>query len=377
MSSKKKISIYRRVAVRLTAWYALTFLIIVLITFVFLDYRLRHNLLKEVDRILVDEAHEVVSEMIHNPEDIDTHLAELEKSMSRRKHYPIAFRVFDWQGTMLYATTAVRGLTFPACCPRDKGQKESVSRIILSPERSSKFRLCTLRSQEGDHPKYIVQVATYLRRLEKTTGNFRRNLLTAFLLSMLTGGIGGWFLARRTLRPIEEITTSTHRITATNLSERLPLTGTDDELDRLVATINDMLNRLEESFRKLAQFTADAAHELRTPIAALRGETEVLLSRERPLVEYREALTNNLERLDFLTKLVNDLLLLSQADEGKGTGREEDVPLTHLLKDLWDAFRAVAQQMGIELSFEGPEGIVVKGNSLQLNRLLYFPELHR
>ena len=367
MSSKKKVSLYRRVDIRLTAWYTFTFLIIVLITFGFLDYRLEHNLLKEVDRLLADEAHEIVSEIVHNPHNVMSHLKQFENIASGRTHYAIAFEVSDSQGEMIYASAPLRGLIFPVCCSEDHGP--IVTRNLAAPGRSSRFRLCTYHYQEEGQLKYVVQVATYLRGLDKTTRNFRRNLVLAFMMSMVTGALGGWFLARKTLRPIEEITTNTNRITATNLSERLPITGTDDELDRLAATINDMVNRLEAAFQKLLQFTADAAHELRTPIAALRGETEVILSQDRTSADYREALINNLGRLEFLTRLVNDLLLLAQADEGKGTLRRESIQLNKLVEDLGDAYGAVAGKRGVTLSLDTSLPVSIAGDDTRLRQL--------
>jgi Signal transduction histidine kinase len=121
-------------------------------------------------------------------------------------------------------------------------------------------------------------------------------------------------------------------------------------------TINQMMERLEESFQKLSRFTADAAHELRNPLAALKGETEVLLSRKRSSEDYQEALTNNLERLDFLTKLVNELLILSQADEGKASLKIENLNFSELLKELYEAFNTVAMQKKIILPFNIREG---------------------
>lgn len=130
-----------------------------------------------------------------------------------------------------------------------------------------------------------------------------------------------------------------------------------------------MIERLDESFQKLSRFTADAAHELRTPITALKGETEVLLSRKRSSEDYHEALTNNLERLDFLTKLVNDLLILSQADEGKASLKIENLNFSELLKELYEAFTIVAIQKKISFTFSAPEEILINGDSIKLKQL--------
>ena len=364
-------SIHKRLDVKLAVWYTSTFLTIILLIFGFLDYRLRHNLLKEIDRMLVDEAHEIINKILEKPESSEGELEEYGKIASNRKYYQIAFRVLDKEGNPLYTYPQIRGITFPFSKPSLNltSREPFASKNIEVPSKSTPFRLCTYYYKEGDDLEYVAQIVTYLRMMNKNVLNFRRNLATAFFLAFLFGSLGGWLLSRRTLRPIDKITATTKRITATSLSERLTLHGTDDELDQLAMTINEMLERLEESFQKLSQFTADAAHELRTPITALKGETEVLLSRRRSPEEYGNALAANLERLDFLTKLVNDLLVLSQADEGSQILQVETILVPELLRELWDAFTLVAAQKKINFTFECSEEVKVNGDSLKLKQL--------
>jgi len=364
-------SLPKRLDVKLAVWYTATFLTIILLIFGFLDYRLRHSLLKEIDRMLLDEAHEIINEAQGNPAGLESELQEYGKISSNRKYYQIAFRVLDKDGNSLYTYPRLRGITFPfsRLSLNLTSLKTFISQNIEVPSKGTPFRLCTYYYKEGGELQYVAQVVTHLRMMKKNILNFRRNLAIAFFLAFLFGSLGGWVLSRRTLRPIKEITATTKRITATSLSERLSLHGTDDELDHLAGTINKMLARLEQSFQRLSQFTADAAHELRTPVAALKGETEVLLSQRRSPEEYREALSNNLERLDFLTKLVNDLLLLSQADEGKQTLQVETILLHDLLRELWDAFSIVAAQKRIEFTFACSEELKIKGDSLKLKQL--------
>ncbi len=371
MSLKKKIRFYQRLEIKLAVWYTLTFLITTILIFGFLDYRLRHNLLKEIDRMLVDDAHEIINEVLKDPKNLTIHLEELKETISRRKFYRIAFRILDNQENLIYSSPQLRGIDFPFpnLTFNLSHQKRFICKNLEIPSKSSPFRLCTYFYEENNQLKYIVQVATYLRPLKKTIINFRRNLAIAFFLAILFGSLGGWLLSRRSLRPIDKITATTEKITATNLSQRLPLQGTNDELDRLAITINKMIERLEKSFQKLTQFTADAAHELRTPLAALKGETEILLSRKRSSEEYREALANNLERLNFLIRIVNDLLLLSQADEGSESLQIEDVNLTELLKELWEAFNLVAAQKNINFTIDGSEELFIKGDRIKLTQL--------
>jgi len=369
MSFKGKIRFYKSIDIKLTAWYTLTFLTIIVLVFGFLDYRLGHNLLKEIDRMLVDEVQEIINRALKFPEKLNSQLKEYERSVFNRKYYQIAFQVLDQQGNPIYSSSKLRGFTFPEVSFDKKSYQKTTSKNLELPQRSSPFRLCTYYYEEDGDVKYVIQIVTYLRMMKKTIQNFRRNLTIAFFISFLFGSIGGWLLSRQTLRPIKKITEATKRITATNLSERLSLQGTDDELDMLAETINQMLERLEESFQKLSRFTTDAAHELRTPIAALKGETEVLLSKNRSSKEYREALANNLERLDFLTRLVNDLLLLSQADEGEKSLQIETINLNELLRELWEAFKMVAVQEKINFTFNKSEETVIRGDRIKLKQL--------
>ncbi|HNR11771.1 MAG TPA: heavy metal sensor histidine kinase [Thermodesulfobacteriota bacterium] len=369
MSSNGRIKFYKRLDVRLTARYAAAFLSMVLLIFAFLDYRLYHKMVKEVDRMLADEASEIVTEVLHNPTEPYEHLKELEQSILERKNYRMAFRVLEETGDIIYESTSLRGFRFPHF-PLGFDRQSSARMVSMRvPRRGSPFRLGTFSFRENTGETYIIQVATYLRTLEKTVDNLRENLSIAFGLAIILSCLSGWALSRQSLKPIGSITESTNKITATNLKDRLPLKGSEDELDRLAATINDMLDRLEESFEKLVSFTADAAHELRTPVAALRGETEVLLSRDRSLEDYRDALANNLERLDFLSKLINDLLLLAQADEGNRVLKIESVSIHDLLRDLVEAFSMVAEQKAITLLYHEHDTRPVQGDPIKLRRL--------
>ena len=147
--------------------------------------------------------------------------------------------------------------------------------------------------------------------MRKNLSHFRDNILTALPIILVLGSLGGWVLARRSLSPIGYIASKAQNITSQNLSERLTPRGTDDEMDDLIRTINEMIARLESSFKRMAEFTADASHELKTPICAMRGEAEVLLSKERTAEEYQEGLAHFIEQFDHLNQMINDLILLS------------------------------------------------------------------
>jgi heavy metal sensor kinase len=176
-------------------------------------------------------------------------------------------------------------------------------------------------------------------------------------------------LARRSLSPIGYIASKARSITSENLSERLHPRGTDDEMDDLIQTINGMIARLESSFKRMAEFTADASHELKTPICAMRGEAEVLLLKERTIEEYQEGLAHFIEQFDQLNQMINDLILLSKFDVSQVELRMGPLRLDLLIKDLCNLFQVLAEQNKIALEMGAIEEVTVTGDKVRLQQL--------
>ena len=173
-------------------------------------------------------------------------------------------------------------------------------------------------------------------------------LLGGGLLSILAG-FGGYFLAARALAPIDNITRTAENISSDDLSARLVLPDTEDEVSRLAATLNKMLGRLESGFKRERQFTADASHELRTPLAAMQTILFVVREGKRPTAEYRQALDDLADETNRMRGLVEDLLRLAR-DEGGSTLHPETFDLSALLSDVTDSLRPLAQARGLTLT---------------------------
>jgi heavy metal sensor kinase len=164
--------------------------------------------------------------------------------------------------------------------------------------------------------------------------------------------LAGLFLARRALRPVEEMASTAERITADSLSERMPVRNPSDEFGRLAIVVNATLARLEDSFGQLRRFTQDAAHELRTPLAIVRSTGETGLARELDADGYRDVISSMLEELDRLNRLVDDLLTLARADSGSMLARRERTDVASLTRDVVEAFRPLAEEKDQTLSVE-------------------------
>jgi len=187
---------------------------------------------------------------------------------------------------------------------------------------------------------------------------------------ILCAATGGYFLAKRSLASVSAMTSHAAAISATNLHERLPVGG-GDELVGLARVVNDLLDRLENSFEQQRRFMADASHELRTPAAILRAETDVTLSRvHRTEGEYRASVTIMQSAARRLTRIVDDLFLLARADAGHLVMRREALYLEDIVLDAARGVRQVADQRGVRVALGPVAEAPFEGDADLLGRLL-------
>lgn len=172
------------------------------------------------------------------------------------------------------------------------------------------------------------------------------------LSALATALLGAW-VARRGLRPLRQMTQVTQQVSASSLTARLPADALPAELGELAASFNAMLARLEDAFARLSAFSADIAHELRTPLSNLLTQTQVILSQPRALEDYQEALHSNLEELQHLAQMVGDMLLLAKADNGLLQTRRETLALERELTALAEYFTPLAEEAGVRLQVDG------------------------
>jgi heavy metal sensor kinase len=189
-------------------------------------------------------------------------------------------------------------------------------------------------------------------------------------LALLCAGGGGWLLAQRALRPVDRMAEAARRIGAEHLDERLDTTGSGDELDRLATTLNEMLGRLDVAFRQIRQFSADASHELQTPLTILRGELEVALRAPRSPEEYGRVMASALEESERIARLVEGLLLLSRADAGVLRMERKPVDVAELVVEVVALTHVLAEARGVSLELKSVEPVIVQGDREHLRRLL-------
>lgn len=217
-----------------------------------------------------------------------------------------------------------------------------------------------------DRRPYTLALALDTRHHDHFMAAFQRRLWGFVVVAALIMGLAGWAAVGRGLAPLREIRRKTAAITPSRLDQRIDLQDVPPELEALAASLNAMLDRLENAFRRLSDFSADLAHELRTPVSNLLTQTQVTLSKARTAAEYRDILASNAEELERLGPIIRDMLFLAQADPPPALPRRETVDLGAEVRSLCAYYEVLAEDGDITLTVAG-QGTVT-GDRLMLRR---------
>ena len=188
------------------------------------------------------------------------------------------------------------------------------------------------------------------------------------VISALVSAALGWMVARSGLRPIRLVTQVAASMSAKSLKERIPLGPVPQELQQMVLSFNAMLSRLDDAFVRLSNFSADIAHELRTPVSNLMTHTEVVLSRKRNIEDYEDNLYSNLDDLKRMGRMIDDMLFLAKSDNGLITHENKPIDLVAVVEKLLEYYRLLADERGIDLKVTGRGS--VRGDVLMLDRAI-------
>ena len=233
------------------------------------------------------------------------------------------------------------------------------------------LRVFTTPVIEDGQVAYIVQVAIPLNTLYLALNRLKTILFLLMPLTVFVTGIAGAFLAKVTLKPVENMIKTIRQIKADNLKLRVRIPDTKDEIKRLAETFNDMLGDLERSFSTQQQFIQDVSHELRTPLTILKGEIEVTLKKIRSSNEYAAVLSSSLEEINKIRKIVDDLLLLARFDSKKVPFEIKNLDLNAEVQELLNDMDILARQKDIKINFSAGESrIIFAADQNQLRQVL-------
>ncbi|HZZ14733.1 MAG TPA: heavy metal sensor histidine kinase [Candidatus Sulfotelmatobacter sp.] len=351
---------------RLTLWYLTIFLLAELIFGVGMWFILRQNLYEIADQVLKDQTSDLerflqARQNVSTPE-LEAEISEDYKIESSEDYLQIS----DADGDLIYRSRFLEDYPLPPV-PVDPHGKPRYENRKLGHRR---FRFISKRMLAGERV-YVVQLGHPMHEEFETLDDFRRYLLLfAPILLLSASGVGYW-LSHRALRPVDALARTARTISGHNLSSRLETLTTGDELQRLSDTLNEMLARIESAFLRITEFTADASHELRTPIALIHTEAELALRRSRNESEYREALQQILVEADRTAKLIEELLALARADSGREALNIQSIDLAALLKESASKWSQVASLRNLQFEdrLPGPR-LPVMGDASALRRVI-------
>ncbi|CAN5419927.1 ATP-binding protein [soil metagenome] len=375
---------FNSVRIRLTLWYAAV-LALVLIAFAIVVYFLVAQTISQLTENAMQSAGDAFISLVNAEKDEDDEGKSNndifnEKIQEDFRFRDLAFVVFDEKKNVVAESFNVNNQT-DSQLPQFKISAEQIPPEIIEKSTADSFQTFSLPDEtkikiyantinfKGQN--YIVAVLRPLTEQAQLLGKIRFIFFLVIPLVLLAAIFGGYYLARKSLAPVVEMSEKAALIGSTNLNERLPIANEKDELGELAATFNELLARLETSFEQQRRFMADASHELRTPLAIVRGEAEVTLQKEaRSENEYRESLEIVREEGKRLTQIVEDLFILARADAGQFPLQKTDFYLDELLAECGRAVRTLVAKNDLKFDLETENELLFHGDETLIRRLI-------
>jgi two-component system, OmpR family, heavy metal sensor histidine kinase CusS len=346
---------WRTLAFRLTAWYVLAALALVVVATTSLYFVLVKELQKSTDLFLADKVHVLRTMLRERPDDRDGLQEEIELESAARRYQQFYIRLLDERNTPLLTTPGMaEQLDLSRLTAQTQGRPERAE--SMKGKNGRLFFVMSAAAAVGASTRVdTMQIAIDVSQQEELLARYRQRFWVILLGTLAIFPLVGYQIARRGIRPVKEMATTARHISSTNLHERIQPEGYPSELASLAATFNEMLDGLEESFEQISRFSADIAHDLRTPVNNIRGEAEVALARARTVDEYREVLSSCLEEAVRLSDLIGDLLFLARAESPLAQLRRESINVGELLSGIREYYEAPAADRGVSLSTVVPD----------------------
>lgn len=357
---------------QLTFWYGTFLLLIVLVFGIVLYKALSRNLYKSVDQKLLALAEVVAESSIRNF--LRPGFNNLSKFLEEFFGVPTAgqfIQVLDSSGKLGSSSQNLEHRRLPLSHFAMQGVVHGEMVFETLEDKPAPIRMLTYPVIVRGRMRNIVQVASSLETVDHALKNVKRMLALGIPSLLLVALWGGWFLAGRALNPMDSVVDAISNLDADSLDARIIEEKGTLEVRELARSFNALLGRLEDSFRRIKEFTADASHELRTPLTVLRGETEVALRKPRSPEEYQDVLASTLEEAHRMSRIVEDLLLLAKGDLGEAPVNKTSLDLNEVLGDIALQAQLVSEAKNISVIFEEAPSIKIMADPLRIRQLFW------
>jgi len=361
----------RSLSFRLVAWYAgvltVVFVLLGSLTFISLRHYLEANVLDNQARRARQIAATLLARADRGSESaIGAQIENLYSPESNDRF----IRITRADGTVVYASGPPRGEDFePAHVPAlpPTAALRAARKVSL---RDASLLIAAVPATAADGNRYFVEVGTSAAPVEDTLRRLLGMLAIGLPLTVSVAVAGGFVLVRRALEPVERIAGKAEEITQHNLSERLPVVHSGDELERLSLSLNHMISRLQAALDDSKQFVADASHELRTPLTVMRGELESLAQDPQLTRETRETLGSVLEEVERLAEIVESLFALSRLDAGEASAEWRRCDLAELAATTAEQMSLLATDKNVRVACDSTAKVMVEGHPARLKQVI-------
>jgi heavy metal sensor kinase len=352
---------------RLTLWYAGIFLLSAGIAFAFFYYLITSTIRGRTDQDLLAEVRSFSSVMLRQGIEAVKRQAVLESQAAGEKKifiqlvYPDG-RVFSSSNMSYFRNIPVA----TEAISRMLAQGEPLFATVSSPDRSHEIRVVYALLGPG----LIVHLGQAMDDLTRIIDAFQRTFVAIMAVLFILAAVIGWFMARRALAGVENVTRTARRISGSSLTERVPVTGREDEIDQLAVTFNQMLDRIQTLVTGIKEMTDNIAHDLKSPITRIRGEAELTLSGSGAREDYEAMAASAIEECDRLIEMINTMLFISRTEAGVTRPELAEMDIAALVRDACRLFQAPAEEKGIALDSRGPERLALSGDIRLVQRMV-------
>jgi len=273
-------------------------------------------------------------------------------------------------GTVVYESNAPENGAFDPKQIALKGEGVFQSSREEHLSGGKELLIFTMPFADAQGTEYLIETGAPYEQVERVLRGLLISLGIAFPIIVGVAAGAGYALMRNALRPMDEIATTAEHITSRNLNERVPVIPTGDEVERLSISLNRMMDRLEDAFHHISRFSADAAHEIRTPLAIIRGELENALQAQTLPGELRETLASALEEVERLSRIVEQLLEMSRLEAGETLVERTSFDFAEMTRTTVDQMRLLAEEKNVQLRFERTNAAEIEGDPLRLKQIV-------
>lgn len=367
MFLRKRLRVPKTLSFRLTLWYATIFIITTFIAFFLFYSRITALILERTDRELLDQVDRFSVLLVSKGADslVDSAIVESEAAGVKK----VFFRFLSANGQIFSSSNMSywKDIDVDTSAVRVLFRDESpVFKTVEIPERKEEIRILYALLSPG----IIMQVGQAMESYSRVLDAFQRIFIVAMAgLIALAAGVG-WFMARRAVSGIEAVTRTAQKISGGVLNERVPVKPRGDELDQLAASFNRMLDRIEVLLKEIKEMSDNIAHDLRSPIARIRGVAEVTLTSGKTITEYESMAASTIEECDRLLDMINTMLLISKTESGSEKFSTESIDLSETVRRACELFDPMAEDGNVDLRIDVAESIRLTGNTSMIQRMI-------